>query len=92
MKITNKLILIALIIFVVVIVFVHSEISTSTEINSGEKNCMNRTSGNSILIKPMIDMICDEACRPDLYTYTHGHTYHGWKCSDEDTIVCVCNL
>jgi hypothetical protein len=61
------------------------------EINSGEKNCMNKTSGDSILIKPMIDMICDKACRPDLYTYTHGHTYHDWKCSDKDTIVCVCN-
>ena len=88
----KKPILILLIILVLVIVFVYFKTLISMEIDTGEKNCRNKTSSDSILIKPMIDMICDDTCRPDLYTYTHGHTYHDWKCSDKDTIVCVCNL
>jgi hypothetical protein len=87
----NNLIWVAIIILVFVIVYGYSRISTGIEIDTGEKNCRNRTSDDSILIEPMIDMICDSHCRPDLYTYRHGHTYHEWKCSNADTIVCVCN-
>jgi len=86
----NQLILIVLIILVVVLSFYANKL-TGMEVDTGEKNCRNRTSVESVLIEPMIDMICDSHCRPDLYIYRHGHTYHDWKCSNADTIVCVCN-
>jgi len=86
----NKLLLIGLILVVVMLSGCIYQL-TGMEVDTSEKNCRNKTSGDSILIKPMIDMICDDTCRPDLYTYTHGHTYHDWECSDKDTIVCVCN-
>ena len=86
----NKLLFIGLIILVVTLSGCISQF-TRMEVDTGEKNCRNKTTGESILIKPMIDMICDDHCRPDLYTYRHGHNYHDWKCSNADTIICICN-
>lgn len=87
----NKLIMVVSVILAIAIVYGYSKISIGMEIDTGEKNCKNKTSGGSVLIEPMIDMVCDSHCRPDLYTYRHGHNYNQWKCSNEDTIVCVCN-
>ena len=87
----NKVILIGLLILVVVMLSGCINQFTEMEVDTDEKNCRNRTSGDSVLIEPMIDMICDSHCRPDLYTYRHGHTYHDWKCSNADTLICVCN-
>jgi hypothetical protein len=87
----NKLIFIALIILVVVIVYGYSRIINWVEVDTGHNNCRNTTSGANILTKAMIDMLCDEHCTPGVYTFRHGHFYNNWKCSDADTIVCVCN-
>jgi len=87
----NKLILIPIIIVMVIALYFWISTSIEKEVDTSETNCINRTSSGSVLTEPMIDMICDSHCRSDLHITRHAHTYHAWRCSNQDTLICVCN-
>ncbi len=59
----------------------------SKEIDTGEKDCR-EVMGNFIgaaFATPMVDATCSNLCQIE------GYSYKQWKCSEQDTLVCVCN-
>ena len=59
----------------------------SKEIDTGEKDCR-EVMGNvfgAAFATPIVDATCSNLCQIE------GHSYKQWKCSEQDTLVCVCN-
>ena len=62
-------------------------IFSSKEIDTGEKDCR-EVMGNFIgaaFATPMVEATCANLCQIE------GHSYKQWKCSEQDTLVCVCD-
>jgi|TARA_B100001971_G_C18233660_1_gene565619 hypothetical protein len=72
---------------VFLLIFVSSCSLTYKEIDTKEKDCRELAVGiASPLASEIFDLECKNRCQVD------GYAYNRWKCSEEDTLVCICDI
>lgn len=58
---------------------------SAKEIDTGEKDCREMMTG---MFGSMMDVLADSDCTN--LCQVEGYSYKQWKCSEQDTLVCVC--
>jgi uncharacterized membrane protein len=73
-------------IFLVIILISVSGCIFNKEIDTGEQRCKEKMTGlPGAFAADLVDINCKNLCQSE------GYTYKRWKCSEKDTLVCICN-
>ncbi len=81
----NKIIWVVFICLTVAAILGCTTVASEVEIDTEVEECQKVTSVAPEIIPELVDRECVDRCKEK------GYTFKQWKCSAQDTIVCVCS-